>query len=316
MSRMIFGTLAALVFHCCSAFADVPVEFIDKGMVYPIVVQLDPKVVSGTTFNGFEPGKNTAMFEKKLPLGNTVIKVRNSTFGFPQGVEYLHYRQGKLIWKSGVTVDDKKLVLEEGDELKIAVQQPFLSYNGANVSIPGTDLQGIIVGSRAYWFYFANPGQFPLDAPEPYCNGLFPLADPAIGIKGVSRDLAKKVRADFAKNGKESFHDHRGVHHWSFLHVTDAKGKIPEAFLSVTEDQWAEAFEAAFNNLLQNNCYRLTDMSVETVKELKKEGWLPSDVPDTRPLLLTLGGGVKYAEMYRQKWLDIRQKDTENAKKK
>jgi hypothetical protein len=282
------------------------VRFIDEGFIYPVVTEVDGPKTQHLCYNfakDAKPGFN-------LKPGTYTLLTRNSTNGFPQPVEYvLKGAKGETIWDSGVTEDHKKIKISEGQTLEIRLQKPFLSYNGAKVTLPGTDVQGVVVGARPYWFYYANKGQFPLDAPEKYPNGIFFLADPEVGVKGVAKDLADATYAEL--RGKDPSYNHRGKMHWSFLHQATPEGKVPPVLLKVTKAQFETAFEKALENILQYNYHR--PFNVETVRQLKKDGWLPATVPD-RPMLVSLSQDVEYGKMYRERWL--KQREEEKAAKK
>ncbi len=306
MNAILFLALAAL-----GPSADPKVTFVDEGFQYPVVTEVtsEKKTTQHTCF-GF--GKKQAPGFTLKPGKHTLLS-RNSTRGFPQGVEYvLRDNKGNVSWESGVTVDHKSITLQADETLEIRVQRPFASYNCQKIKIKGVETPILLVGARAYWFYYADKGQFPLDAPEQYSNGIFFLADPKWGVEGVAKDLAKKVYDDLQKKDYEAY-DHRGSCHWSVLHGTEPDGKVPVALRQVKQADWEAAIKTSFQTLLSNNYYRPFD--AETVKALKEGEWLPKETPD-RAMVITLGQGVEYGKLYRQRWLDQRAAEKKEADKK
>lgn len=274
------------------------VRFIDEGLIYPVVVEVADTKAQHLCYS-FKDNPKPGF---SLKAGTYTLLSRNSTQGFPQPVEYtLKNAKGETLWESGVTVDHKKVTIADGQSLEIRIQKPFASYNCAKVKLPGVDVQGLVVGARPYWFYYANKGAFPLDAPEKYPNGMMFLADPEVGVKGVARDLAKTTYAEL--HGKDPSYNHRGTMHWSFLHQATPDGKVPAVLLKVTEAEFASAFEKGLNDLLETSYHRPFDQ--QTIRELKKDGWLPDTVPD-RPMVMSLAQDLEHARQYRQKWLDQR----------
>lgn len=294
---------------------DVRVTYVDQGFAYPATTVIssaaDGKQLTTNECLGFK--KDAAAPSFTVKPGTFRFLTRHSRFGFPQPVEYaLKDDKGVLLWESGVTVDDKQVALKAGQTLEIRIQRPFVSYNSHKVRPKDIDTPVMIVGARPYWFYFAQKGEFPLDAPEAYPNGIFFLADPKWGTKGVAKELAEKVHADLQQADNQTS-DHRGGCHWSLLHGVTPEGKVPEALRKVSKDDWTAAIETAFGSMLERNCYRPFD--AQTVRQLKAAKFLPDTVPDQQ-LIITLGQGVEYGKLYRQRWLDQRDAEKKAAEKK
>jgi hypothetical protein len=277
------------------------VRFVDEGHIYPVVTEVDGPKTQHLCYS-FKDNPKPGF---SLKTGTHTLLSRNSTQGFPQPVEYVvKSPKGETVWESGVTVDHKKVSLAAGETLEIRIQKPFVSYNCSKVKLPGTNIQGLVVGARPYWFYYANKGAFPLDAPEKYPNGMFFLADPEVGVKGVAWDLAETTYNEL--RGKDPSYNHRGTMHWSFLHQATADGKCPPELLKVTKAEFQTAFERAIGDLLATSYHRPFDQ--QTIRELKRDGWLPATVPD-RPMVMSLSEDLEYARMYRQRWLDQRSEE-------
>lgn len=293
---------------------DVRVTYVDQGFQYPattVISSSEGKQLGTQECLGFTKGGPASGFTVKP--GTFRFLTRHSRFGFPQPVEYaLKDDKGGLLWESGVTVDDKQVELKAGQTLEIRIQRPFVSYNSHKVTLKGIETPIMIVGARPYWFYFAQKGEFPLDAPEQYPNGIFFLADPKWGVSGVAKELAEKVHADLQKAADQTY-DHRGGCHWSLLHGVTPEGKVPEALRKVTKEQWEKSIGESFESMLQRNCYRPFDAG--TVRQLKAAGFLPKDTLDQQ-MIITLGQGVEYGKMYRENWLKLRAEEKAAAEKK
>lgn len=293
---------------------DVRVTYVDAGFQYPattVISSSEGKQLGTQECLGFKKDAEAPGFTIKP--GTLRFLTRHSRFGFPQPVEYaLKDDKGVVQWESGVTVDDKQVVLKAGQTLEIRIQRPFVSYNSHKVRLQDIDTPVMIVGARPYWFYFAQKGEFPLDAPEKYPNGIFFLCDAEWGIKGVAKDLAAKVHSSLQQADNQTY-DHRGACHWSLLHGVTPEGKVPEALRKVAKEDWQKAIEAAFTSMLERNCYRPFD--AQTVRQLKAIDFLPKETPD-QALVITLGQGVEYGRLYRQRWLDMREQERKAAEKK
>ncbi|HRH93117.1 MAG TPA: hypothetical protein PKV72_01135 [Candidatus Peribacteria bacterium] len=287
--------------------ADPKVEYVDEGFQYPVVTFVtknDGKAVTDNTVRGIAKDKAPGF---SIKPGEYTFLTRNTTSGFPQPIEYvLKNAKGETTWESGVTVDHKQVKLAADETLEIRVQKPFVSYNSQKIRLPGISTPVMLIGARPYWFYFADKGEFPLDAPEQYPNGIFFLCDPKWGVEGVAKDLAEKVYADMQKKG-ENTNDHRGKCHWSVLHGVTPDGKVPDELRAVQKGEWEKAIHASFDSMLARNYYR--PFEVQTVRQLKAGDWLPKETPD-RPLVITLGQGVEYGKLYRERWLKLRAEET------
>jgi hypothetical protein len=177
-----------LALALCAPAADPKVTYVDEGFQYPVftaVTTADGKPVTNHTCHGVEKGKTPGF---GLKAGRYVVLSRNTTSGFPQPVEYaVKNAKGETTWESGVTVDHKSVALQADETLEIRIQKPFVSYNSQKITLEGIKTPVMVIGARPYWFYFAGKGEFPLDAPERYPNGIFFLADPDVGIAGVGK---------------------------------------------------------------------------------------------------------------------------------
>ncbi len=300
------------------------VKFVDEGFIFPVVLQIDSNqyVWTGGTLPLFKD-KPTAIV---IQPGPHVILCRNSTFGFPQPVEFaVRAKDGTVSWESGVTVDSKQIDLTPGQTLEVRVQKPFLSYNGQKVLLPVRGVHAVLIGTRPYWFYFSNDrpaiqgqepayyGDFPLGYEE-YPNGMFFLADEAKwGIKGVAKDLAHKIYTDVQQNKVTP--DHRGNCHWSLLTTMTPDGLVPPDLKKLTEADFEKAIRQAFEGMLAHNFHR--PIPAGEIKYLKSLGMLPPDFREERETLISMAEDLLLAKgpYGLKRWLPIRAKQVEAAKK-
>ncbi len=300
------------------------VKFVDEGFIFPVVFQVD------TTQYTWTGGKLPLLKNKPtaivIPPGPHTILCRNSTFGFPQPVEFAIVEQdGTVLWESGVTVDSKRVDMQSGQTLEIRVQKPFLSYNGQKVLLPVQGVHAVLIGTRPYWFYFSNDrpaisgqepayyGDFPLGYEE-YPNGMFFLADEANwGIKGVAKDLAHKIYTDVHQNKLTA--DHRGNCHWSLLTTMTHDGLVPPELKNLTEADFEKAIEKAFVGMLAHNFHR--PIPAGEIKYLKSLNMLPPDFREQGETLISMAEDLTLAKGPHglSRWRKIRAKQIEAAKK-
>lgn len=305
--------LFSLLLALCSV-GDIDVTLRDDGFLYPVTIEIDggDGAKSQATWYGAKDQVVT-----RLKPGNYTISARNHRLGFPQPVEYAIGNGEITSYVSGVTIDPKRVELKEGTTLSIRVLEPLSSYNMRRVYLPKVKTYGLITGARPYWYQSIGVGQFDPKAPEAYPNGILFLSDPAWGIEKVAADLAEKAYAGIHADKIETY-DHRGTCHWTYMHVvdpttTDEKLTVPPALLTVTKEEFKQAFADTFRAMLAHNCYR--PFPPQEVAALRNAGLLPVETPVNKPLVLTLGQGVEYGKKVLPAWKIQRAQELEALKK-
>lgn len=279
----------------------VDVKMHDGGFLFPVTLEIEGMAgdKSQATWYG-----NPEQVVTRLKPGSYVVSARNHRLGFPQPVTFSVGNGEITRYMSEATIDPKRMELKEGDTLTVTVLRPLCSYNMHRVYLPKTKVYGLITGARPYWFQSIGPGQFPKDAPEAYPNGILFLSDSAKGIDYVAEDLAEKAYAGIHADKIETY-DHRGNCHWTYMHVVDATsadGKLvmPKELLTVTKDEFRQAFAKTLRDMLAHNCYR--PFPKEEVAALRNAGLLPADTPVDKPLVWTLGQGVEQGKKVVPLW--------------
>lgn len=290
----------SLMLAVCSA-GDVPVSFRDDGFVFPVTLEIEAS--DGTKTQATWYGAKDQVVTRLKP-GTYTILARNHRLGFPQPVRYAVHDRERTFYFSGLTVDHKRIEVKEGTFLLIRAYEPLCSYNMAQVFLPTVKTYGLITGARPYWFQSVGKGQFALDAPEAYPNGILFLSDPAWGIDKVAEDLAEKAYAGIHAEKIETY-DHRGNCHWTYMHVVDPSSTdgalvMPPELLTVTKDEFKSAFAKTLRDMLAHNYYR--PFPPGDVQQMKAAGYLPNDIPHDKPTVLTLGQGVEYGKLLFPAW--------------